>query len=71
MGLLDNELHRRYRLELSPALQGNLNPQRMELSVGMNLEWEGLRGGMTFSQDLVTPDSTRSSFFFQLGYRFT
>lgn len=70
MGPLNNEINPRYRLELSPALQGNLNPRRMELSVGMNLEWEGLRGGVTFLQDLITPDSSRSSFFFQLGYRY-
>ncbi len=59
-----------YRLELNPALQGNWSPRRLEASLGISLEWKGLRGGMSLSRDFISPEETRTSFFFQAGYRY-
>lgn len=58
-----------YRLELNPAFQANLEPRRLGFNVGLHLEWRGLRGGISFTQDVFSAEASRSSLFFQGGYR--
>lgn len=70
MDPINNHSNTTYRLELNPSLQANWNPRRVEGSISFDLEWKGLRGGFTLSQDFSSPEEARTSFFFQAGYRY-
>lgn len=58
-----------YRLELSPAFQLNFQPNRYAVNLALDMEWRGLRAGMSFSGELWSGEERRASVFLDLGYR--